>query len=123
VTGSKPSQRGLCLNHETPTTNHMTLDEQIQAMVAQGAALMHLESGIIFLLGIVIVDDAGKQLFFMEQWATGTGGGHVLSWETTEQQSNQVLFLVAGKLSFGIAPFIVLGCISALFFEKPHSRT
>ena len=60
---------------------------------------------LIIPLGIVILDEPAKRLLFMEQWAVGTGGAHVLSWEEVKPMSNQVVFLVAGKLSFDIAPF------------------
>jgi len=83
----------------------ITLNEQIQKMVREGAAIGVMEHHLIIALGVVILEEPARRLFFLEEWGTGTGYGHVLRWETTEQQSNQVRFLVRGKLSFNIAPF------------------
>jgi hypothetical protein len=74
-------------------------------MVKEGAAIGIMDPNLIIPLGIVILDEPAKRLLFMQQWAVGTGGAHVLQWEEVEPMSNQVVFLVAGKLSFDIAPF------------------
>jgi hypothetical protein len=74
-------------------------------MVAQGAALGDVESGLVFLLGIVILDEPAKQLFILEQWGQGTGSGHVFKWGSAEQKSNQIVFSTGGQVAFGIAPF------------------
>src|SRR5580704_18081671 len=73
-------------------------------MVKTGAALGILNPDLLIIpIGIAIVKP--RRLFFLEAWGTGTGYGHVLRWEQAEQQSNQICFLVRGKLSFSIAPF------------------
>jgi hypothetical protein len=76
-------------------------------MVAQGAAIGILgitdPDLLIIPIGIAIVKP--RRLLFMEQWAVGTGGAHLLRWQSAEQRSNQVLFLVRGKLHFSIALF------------------
>jgi hypothetical protein len=74
-------------------------------MVNEGAAIGIVDPDLIIPLGIVILDEPAKRLLFMQQWALGTGHAHVLSWEEVKPMSNQVVFLVAGKLSFDIAPF------------------
>jgi len=75
-------------------------------MVNEGAAIGIVDPDLIIPLGIVILDEPAKRLLFMEQWAVGTGGAHVLPWEEVKPMSNQVVFLVAGKLSFDVAPFV-----------------
>jgi hypothetical protein len=74
-------------------------------MVNEGAAVGIIDPDLIIPLGIVILDEPAKRLLFMEQWAVGTGGAHVLQWEEVESMSNQVVFLVAGNVSFGVALF------------------
>jgi len=78
-------------------------------MVTAGAAIGILEiTGpdlLIIPIGIAIVEPSARRLLFMEQWATGTGGAHVVWWQTADQRSNQIIFLVRGKLHFSIAPF------------------
>jgi hypothetical protein len=83
----------------------MSLDSQIQAMVEEGAALGETEQGLIFPIGILILDEAGKRLLSMNQWAQGTGDAHVFRWDQVEQLPNQVVFSTGGKVAFGIAPF------------------
>jgi hypothetical protein len=74
-------------------------------MVQQGAAIGILDDiNLTIALGVVILDEPAKQLLFMEIWAVGTGGAHVLDWERVQQLSNQVLFFKAAKLHFSIAP-------------------
>src|SRR5580704_4276348 len=73
-------------------------------MVKTGAALGILNPDLLVIpIGIAIVKP--RRLFFLEEWGTGTGYGHVLWWQQADQRSNQVLFLVRGKLHFSIAPF------------------
>lgn len=83
----------------------MTLDEQIQAMVAQGAALGDVESGLVFLIGVALVRQPKKELLIMEQWGQGTGSAHLFRWDRVEQLPNQVVFYAGGRIAFGIAPF------------------
>src|SRR5258708_19119704 len=73
-------------------------------MVREGAAIGILNPDLLIIpIGIAIVKP--RRLFFLEEWGTGTGYGHVLWWQRAEQRSNQVLFLVRGRLHFSIAPF------------------
>jgi len=74
-------------------------------MVKAGAALGDVESGLTFLIGLALVDEQGRQLLIMEQWATGTGGAHVFRWDQVEQKSNQIVFSTGGRVAFDIAPF------------------
>ena len=74
-------------------------------MVNESAAIGIVDPDLIIPLGIVILDEPAKRLVFMQQWALGTGHAHVLSWEEVKPMSNQIVFLVAGKVSFDIAPF------------------
>ena len=74
-------------------------------MVRKGAAIGITEHDLAIALGIVILQEPAKRLLFMEQWAVGTGGAHVLDWESVQQLSNQALFFKAGKLHFSIALF------------------
>ena len=74
-------------------------------MVREGAALGETELGLIFPIGIAIVDEGALLLLSMNQWALGTGDAHIFRWEEYEQKANQVIFKMAGKIAFGIAPF------------------
>jgi hypothetical protein len=85
----------------------INLNEQIKAMVRDGAALAETEQGLIFPIGILILDAAGKRLLCMNQWALGTGDAHLFRWNQAEQRSNQILFFNRpGEIAFAIAPFI-----------------
>ena len=85
----------------------ISLDEQIQVMVKEGAAvgIMDPDLDLIIRLGVVLLDEPAKQLFFLEQWGTGTGYGHVLSWDRVEQLPNQAVFYAGGRIAFVVAPF------------------
>jgi hypothetical protein len=64
-----------------------------------------MDPDLIIALGIVILDEPAKQLFFLEQWGTGTGYGHALSWDRVEQLPNQAVFYAGGRIAFVVAPF------------------
>jgi hypothetical protein len=70
----------------------MTLEEQIRAMVDDGAVLIWHRYGIQEFLGWVVVEEAEKRLFFMRIWPEGTGSVHILRWDRVAREADRVLF-------------------------------
>jgi hypothetical protein len=43
-------------------------------------------------LGLVVVEEAEKRLFFLRMWAEGTGDAHIFRWDKVTREAHQVLF-------------------------------
>jgi len=96
---------GRELTRPTTAKQDINLNEQIQKMVRAGAALGETEQGLIFPIGIAIVDEGALLLLSMNQWAQGTGDAHLFRWDQAQQLTNQVVFKAGGEVVFGIAAF------------------